>query len=128
MVLEGFIGEIEQRPPNISAVKVDGKRAYKLARSGEEFKLNTRVVSIYDFAFKLVEPSKLQFEIECSSGTYIRSIARDLGQKLGVGACLEELRRVCSAPFSVENAKAPEELSEKNLLNWESLFPNTEKN
>ena len=77
-----FIGEIEQVPPIHSAVKVDGKRAYKLARAGQEAKLKARKVTISEFEITKIELPEVSFRIVCSKGTYIRSLAHDLGQEL----------------------------------------------
>lgn len=104
-VLAGFVGEIEQRPPDHSAVWIDGQRAYDLARRGTDPRTRHRTVRIdaltltgYDFPF-------VGFEVRCGKGTYIRSLARDIGLALtGQPACLTALRRTFSAPFSVEQA------------------------
>ena len=122
-----FTGNIQQIPPDISAVKVDGKRAYKLARKGVNLELKPRNVTVYSFNIGAIEDRSAHFTIECSTGTYIRSIARDLGEKLGCGACLETLRRELSHPFSVKDAKVPSELNLGDLLAWEILFSTEER-
>lgn len=100
--LNSFIGEINQTPPAYSAVKINGKRAYKLAREGKEVKLEPRQVKIY--SVKLINYSypTVDFEVEVSSGTYIRSLAEDIGQKLGTGAYLSGLERTKVGSFSLD--------------------------
>ena len=102
-------GEIEQVPSTVSAIKVDGKRAYDLARAGQDVVLKSRSVTISKFelsAAPRVEGSflDLDVEVDCSSGTYIRALARDLGSALGVGGHLTALRRTRIGPFSVDSA------------------------
>ena len=104
-VLQQFTGEIRQRPPIFSAIKINGQRAYKLARDGQEIEIPERTVQVY--AIELVDytyPS-LKIRAHVSSGTYIRSLAVDIGEKLGVGAYCHELRRTKIAEFDVQNAK-----------------------
>jgi len=110
--LEEFKGVISQVPPMYSAVKVRGKRLYQLARRGEEVARQPRQVEIHDI--RLVEWQKpfLTIEVECSPGTYIRSLAHDLGEKLGCGAYLVELVRLRSGRFSLEDAVTIEEIEE----------------
>jgi tRNA pseudouridine55 synthase len=95
-------GEIRQRPPQYSAVKVGGERAYKRARRGEQFELPERIVSIYRFEQTWREAERAGYEIECSAGTYVRSLIADLGDAY----CLE-LRRTAIGPFEVGDAVAP---------------------
>lgn len=102
--LPEFRGEIEQVPPPYSAIKVEGKKAYELARSGEEVELESRDVVIYTLEVKSYEPPELSLIIECSAGTYIRSIAHDLGAVLSTGAFLASLRRSKAGPFAIEDA------------------------
>ncbi len=99
-----FVGEIEQVPPAFSALKYKGTRAYKLARKGIEFELPKRKVTIRSIAITSLELPDLTMEVVCSSGTYIRSLAADLGRQLGPGAHLKALRRLTNEPFSVEDA------------------------
>ena len=104
-VLQQFTGEIRQRPPIFSAIKINGQRAYKLARDGQEVEIPERTVQIY--ALELVEynyPS-LNIRVHVSSGTYIRSLAVDIGEALGVGAYCRELRRTQIANWSVTEAQ-----------------------
>ncbi len=99
-----FVGEIEQTPPAFSALKYKGTRAYALARKGIEFELPKRKVTIRSIAITSMELPDLTMEVTCSSGTYMRSLAADLGRRLGSGAHLKALRRLASAPFSVQEA------------------------
>lgn len=102
--LAGFIGEIEQTPPVYSAVKVDGKRAYKLAREGKEVKLEPRKVKIHSLKLKNYNYPEVKFNASVSTGTYIRSLAEDIGDKLDTGAHLTELRRTKVDKFSIKEA------------------------
>lgn len=122
-----FIGTIEQEPPQFSAKKVRGERAYSLARRGEQFVLEPAVVTI-DFLEVWSESApdgSLRFFIRlaCSKGTYIRSVARDIGRALGCGAHLLSLRREQSLPFSLAQAISLEACSSESLVGWDSLFP-----
>jgi tRNA pseudouridine55 synthase len=120
-------GVISQVPPNVSAVKIDGERAYKKARRGEEMKLSAREVEVFDFQVLDLDGAEASFSIICSPGTYIRSLARDLGAKLGCGACVSSLRRERSEPFSVGSACTLEEADESRVLPWTALFPGVER-
>ena len=99
-----FIGEIEQIPPNYSAVHVNGKRAYKLALEGKADYLKPRIIKINDIKLIEYEPPNAKAVISCGKGTYIRSLARDLGRKCGTYAYLKCLRREKSGSFEVKNA------------------------
>lgn len=107
-----FLGEIEQTPPIFSAVKIDGKRAYEYARNNEEVKIKSKKISIYEFELTRIELPEIDFRIRCSKGTYIRSIARDIGLALNNGAHLTALRRTKIGDFSVEDAMTPAEFKE----------------
>ncbi len=102
-----FIGDIEQVPPLFSAIMVDGKRAYTLARAGEEVELKARTITIFEFEITRFELPEVDFRIVCSKGTYIRSIARDLGLALSSGGHLTALRRTRIGNFSVTDALDP---------------------
>jgi tRNA pseudouridine55 synthase len=109
-------GEIEQVPSAVSAIKVDGQRAYKRVRAGEHVELAARPVTVHrfaavDFARPSAELLDVQVEVECSSGTYVRALARDLGAALGVGGHLTVLRRTRVGPFMLEQARTPAELA-----------------
>ena len=111
---KSFIGKQEQVPPMFSAVKVDGKRLYKLARIGEEIELKARPIEILEFEITRFELPYVDFRIACTKGTYIRSIARDFGLALNSGAYLDTLCRTKIGHFSIEDAKTPEEFITEN--------------
>ncbi|MBH2024039.1 MAG: tRNA pseudouridine(55) synthase TruB [Flavobacteriales bacterium] len=104
--LEKFIGEIDQKPPVFSAIKIDGNRAYDLARKGEEVEMKSRKTTIHYLNNIEIELPFVRFTVGCSKGTYIRSLAHDIGQELGVGAYLTNLRRTKIGDYSVEDASA----------------------
>jgi tRNA pseudouridine55 synthase len=99
-----YVGEIEQLPPMYSAVKVDGRRLYALARKGKEVERKARVVTVERFEITAVELPDVRFRVVCSKGTYVRSLAHDLGQDLGCGAYLTELRRTAIGNFHASEA------------------------
>jgi tRNA pseudouridine55 synthase len=103
-----FSGDIEQVPPLFSAIMVEGKRAYTLARAGEDIELKARTVTIYEFEITRIALPEVDFRIVCSKGTYIRSIARDFGLALNSGAHLSALRRTRIGSFTVNNAHSPQ--------------------
>ncbi|HEX3828045.1 MAG TPA: tRNA pseudouridine(55) synthase TruB [Sporichthyaceae bacterium] len=115
----GLTGDIEQVPSTISAIKVAGERAYRLARAGAEVELAARQVTVSRFAVLGIERGAttvdVAVEVSCSSGTYVRALARDLGAALGVGGHLTALRRTRVGPFGLESARTLEEL-EKELV------------
>jgi tRNA pseudouridine55 synthase len=102
--LADFVGEIEQVPPAHSAVKVDGERAYHRARRGEAVALKARLASIYRIDLLRYEPPFAEIEVECGRGTYIRSLAHDVGERLGCGAHLASLSRTRVGAFSLDAA------------------------
>jgi tRNA pseudouridine55 synthase len=126
------IGRFEQMPPAFSAKKVAGRPAYELARKKQEVALKPVEVEIYEYKFVEVEGSVARFVIECSSGTYIRSLAHEMGQRLGCGAHLAEITRTAVGEFSLEQAIPLEELAEASragrfagcLIKLENLLPN----
>ena len=101
-ILPEFRGVIEQRPPMFSAIKINGQRAYKLARAGKEVEIPTRQVEIYELEILEYNAPYLKIRTHVSSGTYIRSLAEDIGKRLGCGAYLTELRRTRIADFDIE--------------------------
>ena len=109
--LEKFVGEIDQKPPVFSALKIDGERAYNLARAGEEVEMKSRKTTIHYINDIKIDGAFISFVVGCSKGTYIRSLAHDIGQDLGVGAYLTQLRRTKIGDYSISNA------SEKYLDN-----------
>ena len=113
--VRGLTGEIEQAPPIFSALKKDGKRLYQYAREGKNVEIKKRKVSIYEFEITEINMPLLKFRIACGKGTYIRSLAHDLGLALGSGGHLSELRRTKIGVFNVNNAQDPNEFREKLL-------------
>lgn len=103
-ILSKFIGEIEQKPPVFSAIKIDGERAYDLARAGQEVEMKSRKTTIHYIQDIEIELPLVRFTVGCSKGTYIRSLAHDIGQSLGVGAYLTNLRRTKIGDYFIENA------------------------
>jgi len=108
--VRGFLGEIEQIPPPFSAIKIKGKRAYQLARKGKEVNLAPRKVTIYEIVLDHMELPFVGIKVRCSAGTYVRSLAFDLGRKLGCGAYLDKLRRTQVGQFRVDEAIGSEKL------------------
>jgi tRNA pseudouridine55 synthase len=104
-----FSGEIEQVPPVFSAIRKEGKRGYEFAREGKHVDLESRKVRIFRFEITRVELPLVQFELVCSKGFYVRSLARDFGEKLGCGAYLENLRRTAIGNFRVDSAMTIDE-------------------
>lgn len=103
-ILKQFIGEIEQVPPPYSAVKIKGRKAYEMAREGEEVDLLPRKIQVYNLELLEWAPPEAVIDVYCSSGTYVRSLAHDLGEKLGCGAHLVGLRRTKSGRFTLREA------------------------
>ncbi len=103
-ILNNFIGEIEQVPPPFSAVKVKGRKAYEMARQGEEVDLEPRMINVYSLDVLEWAPPEIVIDVYCSSGTYVRSLANDLGEALGTGAHLIGLRRTKSGRFTLRDA------------------------
>lgn len=108
-----FIGEIDQFPPVFSAIKKQGKRLYDLARKGKEIDVESRKIQIHSFKTTLLNDDLVEFEVVCSKGTYIRSLAHDLGRALDSGGHLVELRRTKIGDYSVEDALSIEKFVEK---------------
>jgi len=115
-----FVGDIEQVPTQVSAIKVDGKRAYERVRDGEEVTLKARPVTIHEIVVHDVRPGDdhldLDVSLRCTSGTYVRAVARDLGRVLGVGGHLTALRRTAVGPFDLAASCTLEELAEHQTL------------
>ena len=130
--IQRLTGEILQRPSSVSAIKVDGKRAYDLVRAGEDVDLKERQVSVYSFELISSGTTKegfidLHVKVDCSSGTYIRALARDLGNALGVGGHITQLRRTRVGNFDVSAANSVAELDSLRLTSLadaaKDLFP-----
>jgi tRNA pseudouridine55 synthase len=102
--LQTFTGKLDQRPPAFSAAKLSGRRAYDLARRGKDVELESRSVQIYSIDLLHYGYPTLEIRVHCGKGTYIRSLARDLGQRLGVGGYIQSLRRISVGSFDADNA------------------------
>jgi tRNA pseudouridine55 synthase len=126
--LKQFIGEIEQVPPPYSAVKVKGKKAYEMAREGEEVDLLPRKIQVYNLDLLEWAPPDAVIDVYCSSGTYVRSLAHDLGEALGCGAYLVGLRRTKSGRFTLRDAVPLRKLREsfENGTWYQHLIPAAE--
>ena len=118
-----FVGAQQQLPPRVSAIKQNGVPAYERVRANQEVTLVPRPVVIESLSMELLPPDRARYLVRCSKGTYIRSIARDLGALLGCGGIVETLRRERSEPFGVEQGCALEEVCGSAILPWEALFP-----
>ena len=119
--LAEFVGDIEQVPTAVSAIKVDGKRAHQRVRDGEQVELRARPVTVHELSVHAVRPAEsdgtsvldVDLELRCSSGTYVRAIARDLGARLGVGGHLTALRRTAVGSFGLDGARTLDQLGEE---------------
>ncbi|MFP3874065.1 MAG: tRNA pseudouridine(55) synthase TruB [Thiohalophilus sp.] len=111
-VLAGFVGEIEQIPPMHSAIKVNGQPLYKLAHQGKEIAREPRRITIYALELVSLEGDELVLDVRCSKGTYVRTLAEDIGRQLGCGAHLSALRRTGAGPFSIDRAVPLSELEQ----------------
>lgn len=113
--VNSFVGEIDQVPPAFSAIKIDGKRAYDLARKGQEVKIPSRKVTIYSINNISYKYPIVKFETRVGSGTYIRSLATDIGEKLGVGAYMSNLRRTSIGEITLEKAQKVSDITAENI-------------
>ena len=111
-VIRGFVGEYQQIPPMYSALKVDGKKLYELAREGKTVERKARTVHFYEIDIKEINLPYVRFSVTCSKGTYIRTLCHDIGQKLGCGGCMEELIRTRSGNFTWEDSMTLAEVEE----------------
>ncbi|MBQ7101773.1 MAG: tRNA pseudouridine(55) synthase TruB, partial [Clostridia bacterium] len=120
-----FLGETEQIPPMYSAIKKDGKKLYELARQGIEVERESRKVNIYSLEMTGAdeEKQKFSFEVKCSAGTYVRTLASDIGESLGCGAALCSLRRIMAHGVEISRCKMLEELTENDVVSLDSLLP-----
>lgn len=118
-ILQQFVGEMEQVPPPYSAIKVKGRKAYEMAREGEEVDLEPRIINVYSLEVLEWAPPEAVIDVYCSSGTYVRSLANDLGRALGTGAHLVGLRRTKSGRFTLRDAVPLRRLQEAfDAGNW----------
>lgn len=124
-VAHRFVGEIEQVPPSFSAVNYRGKRAYELARRGIKMDLQKRRVKVHSLAITSLNLPDVTMKVTCSRGTYVRSLAADLGKELGTGAHLKALRRFSSGPFSVKEALSLEDVEQlsRDRIASKSIIP-----
>lgn len=113
-----LVGEIVQRPPIFSALKVGGRRAYELARKGQTVKIEPRKIMVYRMEITAYAWPEAKLTVECGRGTYVRSLARDLGESLGVGGYLTQLRRTFVGDYRVEDAVSVERLREEGVEKW----------
>jgi tRNA pseudouridine55 synthase len=113
--IKSFIGEIDQLPPIFSAIKIDGKRAYELARAGKKVEMQSRKVTIHSITDIKYEYPIVSFKTRVGSGTYIRSLASDIGQKLSTGAYMSNLRRTSIGEVDISQALTKSEITPKNL-------------
>ena len=120
--IQGLTGLIDQVPPPFSAKKIGGVPSYKLARRGRIVENPAARVEVYEFRIVWLEPPRLAFRVSCSAGTYVRSLAHDLGELLGCRAHLASLRRMRSGEFTVENAVEMQKLSQENIVPIEKLL------
>ncbi len=120
-----FVGRIQQTPPAYSAVKVGGVRAYKRARRREEVHLEPRTIRISRLEIERVQPPRVEFLVECSKGTYVRTLCNDLGDAIGVGGCLESLRRLAIGTFEVADAASLAALDTRKKI-VDALVPPSE--
>ena len=122
-ILPDFIGRIKQVPPAYSAIKINGQRAYKLARSGVQVDMPEREIEIFDLRLVEMLPSRqARFWVKCSKGTYVRTLGRDIARKLGSKGHLQELRRVKCGKFTLDNAILLENI--KNIVHIDDLMKN----
>ena len=120
--LEKFVGEIDQKPPIFSAIKIEGNRAYDLARAGKEVEMKSRKTTINYINDIEIELPFVRFTVGCSKGTYIRSLAHDIGQDLGVGAYLTNLRRTKIGDYKIENGSSEYLENEYSFENFNKSF------
>jgi tRNA pseudouridine55 synthase len=113
--MQSFVGTIQQRPSLFSAIKIDGRRACDIVRAGQMPNLEPRPVQVYRMEMLEYHWPLVRFEVECGRGTYVRALARDIGEALGTGAYLTKLRRIAVGPLQVEQAVAPHVLTRENI-------------
>lgn len=120
-IILSFQGEIEQLPPMYSAIKINGRRLYDLARKGIEIERNKRKVIIYSIKIISIDLPYIVFEVKCSKGTYIRSLCHDIGEKLNCGGIMWNLKRMSTGNFNILNSVLLENLQKNNI--WEYIIP-----
>ena len=117
-VFAQFVGERQQVPPMVSAIKHQGKRLYELARRGIEVDRKPRPIKIYDLKIMRTDLPEIDFYVKCSKGTYIRRLGEEIGEKLGVGGMISRIRRISLGPFHIQEAVRIEDVDESHLRDW----------
>ena len=117
-VCVSFIGERQQVPPMVSAIKHKGKRLYELARRGIEVDRKARLIRIYDLKITRLELPEIDFYVKCSKGTYVRRLGEEIGEVLGVGGFISRIRRISLGPFVIRDAIKIDEIDESHLRDW----------
>lgn len=117
-----YRGHILQRPPTISAVKIQGERAYVRARRGEDIEIKPKEVVVYDFQVAPVSSERYSYRVECGPGTYVRSLVRDLGESLGTGGVVVSIRREMAFPFHIAMSTPLENIASSHLIPWYEVF------
>ena len=134
-VIRSFVGVYDQIPPMYSALKVNGKKLYELAREGIEIERKARRVEIFRIVIKEITLPRIRMEVSCSKGTYIRTLCHDIGEKLGCGGCMEELIRTQVSSFHIEDSLTLAQIAQKKeegklkeiLLPIDEMFPTYRK-
>ena len=121
--LQEFVGTYDQMPPDFSAKKVGGKKAYEAAREGKPLKLNPKEITVHSIELLRYQWPVLKLRISCGSGFYVRSLARDLGKALGVGGYLSNLKRTKVGRFTLEEAYLIDKVRETNVIPLASMLP-----
>lgn len=129
-IIKSFVGKQEQVPPMYSALKVNGKKLYELAREGKTIERQSRVIEIFSIEISEISLPRVTFTVTCSKGTYIRSLCDDIGKKAGCGGCMEELTRTRSGNFDINSALKLDEIQalvydgriEEHLMKMDSVF------
>ncbi len=117
-VFRGFVGDIEQKPPMVSAVKYQGQRLYKIAREGKSVERALRKVRVDEVRLLSFALPEVEFFMACSKGTYVRQLAEDVGEVLGCGACISQIERTRVGPFDIKDAVKLEDLHEGHVRSW----------
>ncbi|MDO8674529.1 MAG: tRNA pseudouridine(55) synthase TruB [Candidatus Omnitrophota bacterium] len=117
-VFRGFVGDIEQKPPMVSAVKHQGQRLYKIAREGKSVERTARKVRVDEVRLLSFALPEVEFFMACSKGTYVRQLAEDVGDVLGCGACISQIERTKVGPFDIKDAVKLEDLNEGHIRSW----------
>ena len=115
-VIKSFIGNIKQVPPMYSALKVNGKKLYELAREGVTVERTARDITIFDIYDIAINSNKVTFTVHCSKGTYIRTLCNDIGKKLGCGACMSALNRIKVGVFDIKDSKTIDVINEQDVI------------